>query len=191
MLQFGVTNATGVSINISPLNREFIKIMGLNARSKIAMANLSRSSVYSLIILALLGVLMGFGQATTTNFTVKGGEEVTCPINLLVEDRVLIQFKVVGETANTLHFSISFPNATVRDFGESGDFSYSFICDVEGEYGLRFMNNDQTENKLVTLNYEVQHYIFGIPQMLFLTIIIVLACIGGVAAFVLMGRPYR
>jgi hypothetical protein len=31
MLQFGVTNATGVSINIPPLNHEFIKIMGLNA----------------------------------------------------------------------------------------------------------------------------------------------------------------
>jgi len=154
------------------------------------MANL-RLSLYVLIILALLVVLMGLGQATTTNLTVKGGEEVIHPINLVVEDRVLIQFKVVGVTANTLHFSISFPNATVRDFGESGDFSYSFICDVEGEYVLHFVNNDQTENKLVTLNYEVQHYIFGIPQMLFMTIIIVLACIGGVAAFVLMGRTYR
>ena len=164
--------------------------MGGNARSKIAMANLRRSSVYVLIILALLVVLMGLGQATTSNLTVKGGEEVTCPVKLIVEDRVLIQFKVVGETAHTLHFSISFPNATVRDFGESGDFSYSFICDVEGEYVLHFVNNDQTENKLVTLNYEVQHYIFGIPQMLFLTIIIVLACIGGVVAYVLLGKTY-
>lgn len=155
------------------------------------MANLRRSPVYILIIVALLAVLMGLGQATTTNLTVQGGEEVTCPINLIVEDRVLIQFTVAGETANTLQFSIIFPNATVRDFGEVGKTSYSFICDVEGEYRLHFINNDQTENKLVTLNYEVQHYIFGIPQMLFLTIIIVLACIGGVAAFVLMGRTYR
>jgi hypothetical protein len=181
-------NVTGASINIPPLNREFIKIMGLNARSKIAMANLRRSSVYALIILALLVVLIGLGEATITSLTVKGGEEVTHPISLIVEDRVLIQVKVVGGTANNLHFSISFPNATVRDFGESGDFSYSFICDVEGEYVLHFVNTGQTENLLVTLDYEVQHYIFGIPQMLFMTIIIVLACVGGVFAFVILGR---
>jgi hypothetical protein len=32
---FDVTNATGISINIPPLNREFIKIMGINATSKL------------------------------------------------------------------------------------------------------------------------------------------------------------
>jgi hypothetical protein len=40
----------------------------------------------------------------------------------------------------------------------------------------------------VALNYEIDHYIFGIPQMLFMALIIVLACVGGVAAFVLLGR---
>jgi len=164
--------------------------MGLDAISAIAMANLSRSSVYILIILALLVVLVGLCQATPTNFTVKSEEEVTHPINLIVEDRVLIQFTVVGEPS-AVHFSITFPNATVKDFGEVSSFSYSFICDVEGEYVLHFVNNDQTEDASLFLNYEVQHYIFGIPQMLFLTIIIVLACIGGVAAFVLLGRTYR
>ena len=191
MLQFGVTNATGVSINIPPLNREFIKIMGLNARSKIAMANLRRSSVYTLIILALLVVLLiGLGQAMTTNLTVEGGEEVTYPINIIDEDRVLIQFSAVGvvEDSSTLHFSIAFPNETVRDFGEVGKASYSFICDVEGEYTLHFVNNDQTISKLVTLNYEIDHYIFGIPQMFFMVLIIVLACIGGVVAYVLLGK---
>jgi hypothetical protein len=164
--------------------------MGGSARIKIAMANLRRSPAYILIIVALLAFLMGLGQATTTNLTVQGGEEVTCPINLVVEDRVLIQFTVVGGPVSTLQFSIIFPNATLRDFGEVGKTSYTFICDVEGEYTLHFINNDQTGSKLVTLNYEVQHYIFGIPQMLFLIIIIVLACIGGVAAFVMLGKTY-
>ena len=153
------------------------------------MASLRKSHASFLIILALLLVLTGLAQATTTNLTVQRGKELTYPINLAVEDRVLIQFTVVGgETSNTLHFSLTFPNATVRDFGEIGHFSYSFICDAEGDYTLHFVNNDLTENKLVTLNYEVDHYIFGIPQMLFLTIIIAVACIGGVAAFILMSR---
>jgi hypothetical protein len=193
MLQFGVTNATGVSINIPSLNREFIKIMGLNARSKIAMANLRRSSVYTLIIIALLAVSIGLGQAMTVNFTVKGGEEVTHPISLAAEDRVLIQFSAVassavGEASNTVRFSIVFPNGTVRDFGEVGQASFSFVCDVEGEYTLHFVNNDAAVDKSVTLNYEIDHYIFGIPQMLFMALIIVLACVGGVAAFVILGR---
>ncbi|MBM4400925.1 MAG: hypothetical protein FJ045_03135 [Crenarchaeota archaeon] len=193
MLQFGVTNVTGVSINIPSLNREFIKIMGLNARSKIAMTNLRRTSAYTLIILALLVVLMGLGQAMIANLVVKGGEEVTHPISLVAEDRVLIQFSVavisaVGEPSNTVHFSIVFPNGTVRDFGEVGKTSFSFVCDVEGEYTLHFVNNDAMVDKSVTLNYEIDHYIFGIPQMLFMALIIVLACVGGVFAFVILGR---
>ena len=153
------------------------------------MVNLRRLPSFILIILALLAVLIGVGQAMTTNITVKGGEEITYPINLIDEDRVLIQFSAVGEASNTLHFWIVSPkNETVRDFGEVGTASYSFVCDVEGEYTLHFVNNDQTVEKRVTLNYEIDHYIFGIPQMLFMALIIVLACVGGVAAFVLLGR---
>jgi hypothetical protein len=164
--------------------------MGLNARSKIAMANLRRSSVYTLIIIALLAVSTGGVQAMTTNFTVKGGEEVTHPINLAAEDRVLIQFTAVevGEASNTVHFSIVFPNGTVRDFGEVGQTSYSFVCDVEGEYTLHFVNNDAAVDKLVTLNYEIDHYIFGIPQMLFMVILIVVVSMAGVAVFIGLSR---
>jgi hypothetical protein len=152
------------------------------------MANLRRSPVYVLIILALLVVLMGVGQATITSLIVKGGEEVTHPINLIVEDRVLIQYKVVGGNANAMQFSISFPNASVRDFGGSGDFSYSFICDVEGEYVLHFVNTDQTEEVRVTLDYEVDHYIFGMPQMLFMVILIAVVSMVGVAVFIGLSR---
>ena len=152
------------------------------------MANLRRSSVYALIIIALLAVLIGLGQEMTTSLTVKGGEEVTNPLTLVVEDRVLIQFTAIGEPASILQFSIIFPNATEIDFGEVGKASYSFICDSEGEYKLHFVNNDQNIDKLVTLNYEIEHYIFGIPSMLLLALIIVLACVGGVFAFVILGR---
>jgi hypothetical protein len=156
------------------------------------MVNLKRSSACTLAILVLLAVLTGLGQAMTTRLTVKGGEEVTYPITLAVEDRVLIQFKAIGEigvdTSNTLNFSIGFPNATARNFGESSDFSYSFICNAEGEYILHFVNNDQAVDKQVTLNYEIEHYVFGIPSMFLLVIIIVLACVGGVFAFVILGR---
>jgi hypothetical protein len=154
------------------------------------MANLRRSPVNVLIILALLSVLVALGQATIASLTVKAGEEVTQPIDLIAEDRVLIQYKVVGGKVTAMQFSITFPNGTVRDFGGSGDFSYSFICDVEGEYMLHFVNTDQHENLLVTLDYEVQHYIFGMPQMLFMVILIAVVSLAGVAVFIgLSQRP--
>jgi hypothetical protein len=165
--------------------------MGLNERNRIAMANLRRKVVFAFIILALLGILMGLGQATMTMFTLQGGEEQTHPINLIVEDRVLIQYKVVGENVSALRFSISFPNGTVRDFSVAGDFSYSFICDFEGECVLHFVNTDQTKEIRVTLDYEVQHYIFGIPQMLFMVILIAVVSMVGVAVFIGLSRkPY-
>jgi hypothetical protein len=181
-------NVTGVSISIPSLNREFIKIMGLNARSRIAMINRKRSSVCIVIFLVLLAVFIGLGRAMTTSLTVKGGEEVTYPITLGVEDRVLIQFTALGEQVSVLQFSIIFPNSTEIDFGEVGKASYSFVCDAEGEYVLHFVNNDQNIEKRVYLNYEIDHYVFGMPQMLFMALIIVLACVGGVFAFVILGR---
>jgi len=125
------------------------------------------------------------------NFTVQGGKEETRSISLAVEDRVLIRFTVVGLSDSSLHFYTTYPNGTEKDFGRRGDFHNSFLCDIEGECVLHFSNTDSTEDKLVALNYEVQHYIFGIPQMLFLTIIIVVVCVAAVAVFILMGKPAR
>lgn len=152
------------------------------------MTYLKKSPVFILAFLALSAVLVGLGQATTTNINIKPGEEVTYPIKLIPEDRVLIQFTVVGQTESALNFSITFPNGNVSDSGELSRFSYSFVCDQEGECVLRFVNTDQMENKLVTLNYEIDHYVFGMPQMLFMTLFIVLACIGGVVAYVMIGK---
>jgi hypothetical protein len=70
----------------------------------------------------------------------------------------------------------------------TGDFGYSFICDAEGDYTLHFVNSDLTESKLVTLDYEIDHYILGIPQMLFMTIVIAVASIVGVAVFIMLSK---
>jgi hypothetical protein len=147
-----------------------------------------------LLILLLLAqivflIIVQFAEATSMSFTVHAGEEETKTINLAVEDRVLVKFTVVGSSDNALYFSITYPNGTEKDFGKKGDFHDSFVCDTDGKCVLRFSNIDSTEDKLVTLNYEIEHYIFGVPQMLFLTIIIVVVCVAAVATFILMGKP--
>ena len=153
--------------------------------------NPSEKAVACLIlIIALSAVFVHSAEATAMNFIVQGGQEVTRTLNLMAEDHVFIRFTVLGQSTRTLRFHMSYPNGTSAEFGEVGDFSYSFVCDAEGEYVLHFSNKDSAEEKRVALDYEVQHYIFGVPQMLLLTVIIVLVCVGAVAAFVLMGKPY-
>jgi len=158
------------------------------------MANLRRAPFFILVILALLAAFMGAGQAIVTTLTVKSGEEVTYAVKLVTDDRVLIQFSVVaefavGEASHTVHsWIVSSDNVTLRDFGKTGQASYSFVCEVEGQYTLHFVNNELTADKRVTLNYEIDHYIFGIPQMLFMVLIIALVSVVGVAAFVLLAR---
>lgn len=148
------------------------------------MANLRKACCASLVILALTVFFVGLGDATTASITVKPGEEVLQPVKLMAEDRVLIQFKVIGTVRSLVHFSLTFPNATLKDYGEVSEYSTSFVCDLEGEYVLNFTNKDQTENKLVTLNYEIDHYIFGMPQMLFMVILIAVVSVVGVAVFI-------
>lgn len=144
-----------------------------------------------LFIVTLLSILVQLAEATTMSFTVQKGEEKTLSLSLQVEDHVSVKFTVVGQTGSILDFCITDPHGNVKvEYSNEGKVDYFFVCDEAGEYLLHFSNNDTSEGKLVTLNYEVQHFIFGIPQMLFLTLIIVLVCMGAVATFILMGKPH-
>jgi hypothetical protein len=88
----------------------------------------------------VVSILVQLAEATTMNFTVHGGEEVTKSLSLAVEDRIVIKFSVVGQTDNVLDFFMACPNGTVKDFGRVGTFSYPFICYDAGEYVLHFSN---------------------------------------------------
>lgn len=151
------------------------------------MIRLKKKPIRFLFIVIVFAILVQPADATAMYFTVPRGEEITRSINLVVEDRVLVKFTVVG----TLDFYITDPNGDVQiEYSRVGTVSYSFDCDEAGEYVLHFSNTDSSEDKHVTLDYEIEHYIFGIPQMLFLTIIIVLVCMAAVATFILMGKRH-
>ncbi len=150
-----------------------------------------RRFVIPFLVAVALSITIQLGEATSINFSVPQGGEETRSLNLVVEDRVSIRFTVVGQTSHTLNFYVKDSDGeTMAEFPETGSVDYRFTCVDPGEYTLRFENPDASETKFVTLNYEIQHYVFGMPQMLFLTIIVVLVCIGAVTMFVLMGRPH-
>ena len=124
--------------------------------------------------------------ATTLSFTVPAGEQVDRIINLKVDDHVRIQFNVLGTDNSYISFSLVYPNSTELNFGEAVSYSYNFICESKGEYKMLFINNDLAENKLVTLNYEVESYMFGMPQTQFLIIFIAVICVMMVAIYSLL-----
>jgi hypothetical protein len=136
----------------------------------------------------MFSILFQVAEATAMDFTVPGGEEVTKSLNLAIDDHVLITFTVVGESS--IHFYMTYPNGSERDFGDVGDLNYSFICNAGGEYVLHFSNVGSSEDELVTLDYEIDQYIFGIPQTLFLVVIIVILCVIAAAVFIIMGNPH-
>jgi len=138
-----------------------------------------------LIGLISIASLVYLANATILSMTVPAGEEVNRNIDLAVEDRVKIQFTVEGKENSFISFSLVYPNATEIDFGEISVFSRNFVCDEKGDYTMCFVNNDTTESKLVTLNYEIEHNLFGMPQMFFLVLIIAVLCIAMVAVYVL------
>jgi hypothetical protein len=155
------------------------------------MIRLKKEPICFLFIAIVFVILVQLADATAISFKVLKGEEITRSISLVVEDRVLVKFTVVGQTASTLDFCITDPDGNVIvEYSNKGNVDYRFVCDEAGEYLFHFSNADSSEDKLVTLDYEIAHYIFGIPQMLFLTIIIVLVSVAAVATFILMAKPH-
>ena len=145
--------------------------------------------MYSLLVAAIVLLLTFAVKAAAESFTVRAGQKGIKYLKLSVDDHVQIKFTVTGRTTSLLDFFIIDPHGDVMEtFGSTGSVDYAFICSQEGEYKLEFSNIASTEDKLVSLDYEVEHYIFGMPQMLFLTFIIVGTCVAAVAVFILLSK---
>jgi hypothetical protein len=53
---------------------------------------------------------------------------------------------------------------------------------------MHFDNRNSSSSKLVTLNYEVEHYYFGIPSVLFIVVAITVLLVCVVAGYIIMGK---
>lgn len=150
-----------------------------------------RNSVLPLVLFAVvIGLVVGSAYATTENFTVPPGSEVTRSLSLHKNDRVSIGFSVVGESANGFNFYVTDPHGDIILHHERvGQKSLSFLAEMTGTYVLHFDNSHSSESKMVTLNYDIEHLIMGMPQAMFLVLIIVGVLIAAIATFTLMGKP--
>lgn len=149
-----------------------------------------KNTVLPLILfLLIVNLVAGSAKAETEQFTVDPESEVTIPLNLQKDDRVAIGFTVVGQSVNALNFYVTDPNGnTVSQYDSVGQKSFSLHATAPGVYTLHFDNSLWQEEKMVTLNYDVQHYIFGLPQTLFYVLVIAVISVIGIAFFVLLGK---
>jgi multisubunit Na+/H+ antiporter MnhC subunit len=144
---------------------------------------------YSAMAAMMVLLLIPMARATAESFTVRAGQEEIRHLTLAAEDHVQIRFVVTGQAANALSFYITEPDGNVfANFGDTGNLNYAFVCPKKGEYTLHFYSAASTEDTLVSLDCEIQHYILGMPQMLFLTLIVVGLCVAAVAIFILMSK---
>lgn len=150
-----------------------------------------KNTAFYLILFLLITTLISYGvNAETENFTVPPESEVTRTLNLKQDDRVAVGFTVVGDSTNELNLYVIDPYGnTILRYDTVGQKSFSFSATTPGIYTLHFDNSHSLENKMVTLNYDIQHYIWGIPQTLFLVLVIVVISVIGIAFFVLLGKP--
>jgi hypothetical protein len=136
----------------------------------------------------LITMFVATVQAATESLNIQAGEDSIRKINMSAEDHIRISFTVLSQSPSSFRFWIVFPNGTTRNYEESTSYNISFVSGVQGECELHFDNTNSTSNQLVTLNYEIEHYYFGIPEIPFLIIVIgvLLLCI--VAGYVIMGK---
>ena len=140
------------------------------------------------IVFTIATTLPGIAQAVTESLSVDAGEDMLKTIELESEDRIRITLNVLGQTSHTLRFWITFPNSTTIDYGEVTKNTINFNSDVKGICELHFDNTNSSDPKLVTLNYEIEHYIFGMPQIPFLLIVVTVFLLIIVAGYITMGK---
>ena len=140
--------------------------------------------------LIFFSFIIGIASSMIFNINVSPNSEEDHKFNLALEDRVLLQIKSMSVVPGNFSASLIFPDGSKVDLGERSSIDYDFMCKTEGKYCLKLINSDIQNEKLVTLNIGIQSYVFGMPKMLFLTLIIVGICVVGVVFFVFLGKTY-
>ena len=70
------------------------------------MTNYKKVAISLLVGLILIAALINISNAATMSMTVPAGEEINRKINLAVDDRVIIQFTVIGQKTASYLFHL-------------------------------------------------------------------------------------
>jgi len=144
--------------------------------------------VFCLVALSCLTI--GLALATAETISVGLGQEVVRALDLNADDEVSGRITVVGnDESRDINFTV---------LGVSGEVvaptvrvvvsDFRFVAAQKGTYRLVFDNTQSLVDKTVSLNYEVRHYWFGMPQEFVLMLIVVFV---GVLSLVVYAKMKR
>jgi len=148
--------------------------------------NCARKNSFAILLLLVLFSCTSIeAKATAETFALPAGQTTVRTIDLNVDDEVSGRISVVGsDESNDITFmvygplgSIILPPTTVV----SNNFNFKVI--EAGTYSFIFENLLSTGDKTVSLNYDVRHYWFGMPQEFVLMLIIVFLGVVGLIVY--------
>jgi hypothetical protein len=139
-----------------------------------------------LLFILCLFAAVGAVCAYTENLSIGAGKQYVSKIDVDSGDRVHIA--LVGQATSSLRVSIVFPNFTAINLGEVGQYSTSFTSDTDGICELDFDNSNSSDLAIIALNYEVEHDILGMPQMIFVLVLIAVLLMFVVAGYIIMNK---
>ena len=140
-----------------------------------------------LSVVILVGTL-GVAFATNASFILQPLKEHTIALDLKETDGVSGSFSTVSDDETGLNFYITDPyNNTILRYDNILQRSFSFTAEVEGISQLHFDNSlSNSSRKTVSLNYEITHYVMGLPQEQFLLIIIAAVAVIGLMLYAVL-----
>jgi len=133
-----------------------------------------------------LFILVDIAVSDNANFVIQPQEKHVITLSLQETDSVYGSFSVASNDDTGVNFLISDPrNQTTLRFDNVKQKSFSFIAKTTGNYQLHFNNSVSSDyTKTVALNYNVTHYIMGLPQEQFFLIVIAIVALIGVVIYV-------
>ena len=142
----------------------------------------SMKRLLAVLCLLLFVLSCGFANAYSATIELPGRESKTIDVNLNEGDEISGRITLVG---NAINFSISDPDSRIiLSYTLNEPIDFQFTAAKTGKYYLFLQNLFSDDIKFVTLNYNVQHYIFGFPQEYILLFAIVGFALIGVVVFI-------
>ena len=133
---------------------------------------------------------MAVVNATAETFTIPAGQTATRTVDLNADDDVSGRVSVVSSgELNDVNFMVLGPRGNVVLPSVSvvvSDFNFKAV--EAGTYSFVFDNSQSTEDKTVSLNYEVRHYWFGMPQEFVLMLIVVFVGVLGLVIYAMASK---
>lgn len=142
----------------------------------------------ALILVTSISATVAVASADNANFTLQPQKEHIITLHLRETDSISGSLSVVSDDESGIDFCITDPhNNTILRHNNVKQQSFSFTAQATGDYELHFDNSISADyGKTVVLNYNIIHYIMGMPQEQFLFLIVAAVALIGILAFALL-----